>query len=335
MKRLLFYLLICGLMFLPAKAVLAEGTTVGTRITNEAIVEGINFGTVTNTAATQVSLIIGGDWLSQDIDILTALNVAPYTNISSLSNLGNGTVNFLIAVDAETNGVCEGYWSYDVYTNGDIYYSQLADVGDHAVGGNIPIGSGAAKTIMIVVNTPGGLVDGWNSFQLIATTPDTHANNARYQSDNTIAWFGGTAANGWGIPVLDQLTFYGTGVVDGSTDIVWRVTGAAAVTISIQKTIVGISSPSSGVSIIIPGATITYNIRISNASPAGTATGVVIKDTIDVVNLIMGTMSVISATELSWEQMTNANTLVWSNTDPLGAMEAGNFADLQFTAIVQ
>lgn len=329
MKKLFFVLLACALMIAP-QLVQAQ-TAVGTLITNEVLVEGLNFTTANASIVTQVSLIAGADFPTADTDITGAIGNQLCTNDSVLNNLGNGPITFNLVIDQETNGACGGIWTYDVLTNGDAY---LTGVSDDQTGGGITLASGGNVNVSIIATADLLLATGFNSFQISATTADPVINSGRYVGDNGTT-YGGPVTTGWGEFAADEVAMYGTGVADGSTEEVWRITGAGAVTIAISKTIASISDPAGyGSAIVVPGSTITYNIRVTN-SGLGVGQGVVVKDTVDLANLTMGDMSVAAGSEANWAQMTNGNVVIWSNTDLGGQVEGGNWADLQFTAIVQ
>ena len=332
MKKILFYLLVCVLLILPAKGVLAQ-TPVNTLISNYAIVEGDNFTAEWDAVNDTVELIAGGEWPA-GLDITNAIG-GDYTNLSKISNLGNGTINFQIGVGnwASNAGFCGGTWTYDIYTNGDAYMTGESD--NTAPTGAVPLDSGDVVNVMMIVHVAAGISSGWQRYQLYATSADPYQNNATYVGDNATQ-YGGSLTTGWGEVNLDQLVINGTGVLDAGGDFVWTIEGAGAITIIISKTIASISDVGFGLGICIPGATITYNLRVTNSS-GGMATGVVVKDIFDTNNLVYvgGSMSVAGGNEALWTPTQVGNLVKWTNISVSGAIEGGNWADLQFSAIIK
>jgi len=341
MKKLLF-ILICGLIALPVTEVIGAGTDAGTTIINRAKVEGANFTAASNTVNTNVQRIVGGIWDSFTSDNSSANAGVTYTNVSFLSNFGNDTIDFQLEVnDCKTNGEVAGYWQWRIYANaGGVDYSggwQTATAGPF---GNITLNEGASTEIWFVVTVAGAAGTAWQEWQLSATTPNSHVNTNRYLGDQG-TWFGGPANTGWGqapageTRINDALLMTGTGVLDGSWDSYYRISTSAPV-IGIQKTIVGVSDPSGGGNIAIPGATITYQIYVTN-SGSGNANNVVVKDFIDTANL--QNVSLLSLTanvgENSWAFGQTASELTATNTSAGGAIEGGNSATFQFTAVIR
>jgi hypothetical protein len=310
--------------------VYAAGTAAGTTITNKAIVNGANFATQTNTKRTNVRAIAGANWYAQ-ADRIPVIAGALYTNTTTLSNLGNATFGFTVTVTASTQtgaGSLAGNWPWTVYTNGVSYFS-----GSGTLAAGTPINnvaSGASKQIRIIVTVPAAMSSsGWEEFRLSATA-SAHVNTAAYNGDNGVA-YGGS----WGSPVADAVAISGT----GGTDEYWRLTGGGAPSIYIAKSITSIqvADASGPDNLAVPGATITYTIKVSNAVGAGIANAVVVRDTISAAGpLTMGVAGFNgAASENQWDTRTNGTTVVWSNTSAGGSIEAGNVGFLTITAIVK
>ncbi len=281
--KLMTLSLTVGLLLLPTTAVFAEGVPSGTTIDNEAYVGGDNFENKTNSIATNVQRIIGASWAAGP-DISPAGGGISYSNISTLLNLGNTNYNFRITVDTAitdtVSGPVDGWWAYEVFTN-DVSYLAVP-AGDVSVqGGNIYLLDGSSVEVKIKVLVSAGAFGGWQEWRLSADTLETHANTNRYVGDNGVGTFGGPVNLGWGESGEDLVTIYDAGGPDRAFRII-----VAAPNMTITKSISGVVTGSAAApdGVVIPGATITYVVRISNGIAAMAANNVVVYDTFDNVN---------------------------------------------------
>lgn len=330
MKKLMVIMCIVAIALFVSYDGYAAGTAAGTTITNKAIVNGANFATLTNTRRTNVRAIAGANWYAQ-ADILPAIAGASYSNITTLSNLGNATFVFTVTVTASTltgAGSLAGNWPWTLYTNGVVYLNQAAGgtASAPAINGFL---SGATKQIKMRVFVPAGMSSsGYEQFRLTATA-STHYNTAAYLGDN-----GASYGGAWGV-YGDYIAIDGTGGIDQD---IWRLTGGGAPAITIAKSITSIlvADGAGPDNLAVPGATITYTIKVSNAIGAGIANAVVVRDTVNVANLIMGVAGFSGgASENQWDTRTNGNQIIWSNISAGGSIEAGNVGFLTMTAIIR
>lgn len=318
LKAIFLFAGIMAMMLTLASDSFAIGTTYNTLVTNRAVASGGNFTAVSNGVGTNVMRIVGGAWFaSADIPDASAGEVR--SNVSFLTNLGNDTINFRIALDyTNSTGPLGGSWPFVLMTNGVTYY---IGTNIHAAGANLPIVSGANKRITFKVTIAAGAGTCWKEWRLVSTTPDTKVNITNYLGDNGTR-YGGTPTTGWGAVVPNSLTWFGTGGA-GLADNYFRITVTAPL-IQITKTVYGIAiADASGVdNVAIPGATITFRIIVTNAA-AGAATSLKIRDVVNTANLIYvgGSMTATNRTGVyTW--VTNAAGLPniqWSNS-------TGNYA---------
>jgi uncharacterized repeat protein (TIGR01451 family) len=322
----LIMLLICGMIVVPMA--FAAGTDYNTTITNRASIQGLNFLTSTTTNRTNVRAIVGATWSAQSDD--QGSNPGSYqTNITTLSNFGNGIIAYQLSVDSFAslgNGVAD--WPWQIITNSVTYLSGSGNAGP---GPSISLAEGAAKTITFRVLVNPGATAATQQFRLIAQSPTGHINTDAYVGDN-----GTTYGASWGAVVADRVVIAGTGAAIDANDNLYSITTAASPLITISKSILSISDVSGyGSGVAIPGAKITYQIKVTNAAGSGPASGVVVKDlcTSGFLATIADQAVGGASTEAAWAMSVVGTTLTWSNTQAL--FEAGNRAYLTFTAIIQ
>jgi len=246
------------------------GTPYGTRITNTAIVTGANFTKEQAGIGTNVQRIVGGHWVGEDDQSVSAGQVV--TNTTYLTNLGNAIFTFQIRVtNCNTNAGVGGYWNWTIYTNNGIYLSG-SGIGT-GWGGNYTIGSNTFKRIDFVVSVPNTATGGWQEWRLVARVTNSKINTNNYIGDNG-NWYGGPNGQGWGDTIFDKLVCYDS---VAPTDY-WRLS-INAPNIQITKTIVSVTTTNTTVpNVAVPGATITFRVTVSNGG--GAANSVIIRDSI-------------------------------------------------------
>jgi hypothetical protein len=339
MKNLFKIFLVLGLILVTSSAMYAIGTTNDFALTNIVTGDGFNFPTILKTNISTVTLIAGGNWVSTVTDVLGADAGGFYTNISYLTNLGNDTINYRIGVDAfVTNpaGGNNGEWSWDLLVGGVNYI--MGDSGAAAEGADQAIDSGYSVQVMFIVEVDPGATSGWQEWRLyaIASPNDPPANPTNYQGDNG-QQYGGPVGRGWSATRLNSLVFYDTGTSGGTgLDYAWSV-GAAAPVIRIYKDITAISDVSGGGSLVIPGATLTYTITVSNTGP-GSAQGLRIRDVIDTVILddtglaaSMNITNIVNNGQTFTSDYT-APTVKWSNNN---GFPGGSVTELSYQAVIR
>jgi len=250
------------------------GTPYGTRITNTAIVTGANFTKTQAGIGTNVQRIVGGHWVGEADQSVSAGQVI--TNTTYLTNLGNAIFTFQIRVtNWQTNLGAAGAWPWIIYTNENYSTPYLTGSGDGTgYGGNYTIGSNTSKRIDFVVRVTNTATGGYSEWRLLARTSTPKQNTDNYQGDNG-TWYGGPNGEGWGDTVTDGLICYGP-----DTDPAWTLS-INAPNIQITKTIdsILIADPSGPNNVAVPGATITFRVRVTN-SGSGAANRVIIRDQI-------------------------------------------------------
>jgi hypothetical protein len=334
MKNLLsafIMLLICGLVIAPG--VYAAGVDYGTTITNTASVDGANFSIQTANSYTNVQAIVGADWAGSG-DTAGATSGAWVTNLSTINNYGNGNITYQIAVTnfaTNSTGGSFGAWNWEILTNSGNYAAYASGNGDSAWGGNIVLSEGDAIDVLFRVQVDLSAVSATQSFMLNARATTPHKNTGRYQGEDSI-WYGGGATIGWGEDITDRVVISGVLGIDAGN--LYTITTASSPLITISKTITSITTLSGLNGVVVPGARITYQIRVTNEIGAGDATGVVVTDdvTSGFVSLDAGSMGFDGgASENSWNMGENGNVMTWTNA---GLFENGNVARLSFTVVV-
>lgn len=246
---------------------MAAGTAAGTVIDNAAQVSfdisGTNVVLDSNTVSVTVDERIDVLVVLQSPQIQVNANDADRSLLFTVTNTGNGSEEFQIAIDSNLAGddfdpvpaVTSIY--FDTDSSGDYNAGDVA----YAPGGNDPVLAADAAVNMLLVNDIPGTV-----------------NNAEVGRSQLQA----TAATGSGSP---GDLFAGLG--DGGVDAVIGASGGIAaefgeyvvadVQINIVKS-VAIADPFGGTS-PVPGATLTYSITVEVLT-AGTASGAVFSDVI-------------------------------------------------------
>lgn len=254
-------------MALSASAALAAGTPVGTVIQNTATVDFDLAGTPvtlqSNTTTITVVERIDVSVALQSPQQLVAPNDSNQALLFTVTNLGNGSESFALAIDSVLAGD-----DFDPTPSATPIYFDTDGSGDFSVGdtaytagSNDPVlAADASIDILILNDIPGTVVNGdIGRSQLTATS------------------LTGTGPAGTG--------FAGQG--DGGVDaVIGTTTGTAAdtgeylvsdVSVSVVKA-QSISDPFGG-SQAVPGATITYTVTVQ-VTNAGTATASVVRDPI-------------------------------------------------------
>ncbi|MFQ5609268.1 MAG: hypothetical protein ACE5F8_03260 [Woeseiaceae bacterium] len=259
---------ICALALLGSSAVAgAAGTPVGTVVENTASLTfdlgGSPTTIVTNTTTLTVAERIDAVVVLQSPPVLVAANDTNQVLLFTVTNTGNGTETFSLAVDNAIVGddfdpiaAVPGVF-FDSDGSGDLTPADQA----YTPGGNDPVLPADASVDILVVNDiPGGLANGEVGRSELSATSLT-----------------GTGAPG---TVL-------AGLGDGGADAVIGTSGGASsaqgeyVVSDVQVTVVkaqAVADPFGGTE-PVPGATITYTITVDVAG-TGTATGSVFNDAI-------------------------------------------------------
>lgn len=372
MKNLLkvaVFLFIAGAILISGSNIFAQNqpiakppypTTNNSKLTNLMVCTGANFVVRRTNNVTNVRLIAGGNWPAS-ADISNALAGGIYSNVSFISNWGNYRMTFRIGVDQFATNIntgpawCGGSWLWTIYTNFQGSPAYLTGRGAVAapVGLGLALNMGASKKVIFVVKVTNTAVDmSWEQWRLFATnmSGDLIINTNRYLGDNNL-WYGGSYTNGWGAGRTHSLTWFDTGGdntypypaanVTNNNDWRWRVRVSAPI-IWISKRIAAISDVSkTGQNLPIPGASITYEIFITNRG-SGAATGLVLRDYIPTTflsnNITWFTCVYAGSTETNWGKRyipgSPKGTVVFSNQDVNGFNGYAK-ARLQFRAIIK
>ncbi len=256
-----------GLIAMVSQSAWAVGTPVGTVIENTATVDFILAGTpttlVSNTTSITVVERIDVVVTLQSPQVLVAANDTNRALLFTVTNTGNGTETFQLAIDSAIVGD-----DFDPIPSVTAIYFDTDGSGDFSAGDvayvpatNDPVlAADASIDVLLLNDIPGAVVNG---------------NIGRSQLT-------ATSATGSGAPGTE---FAGQG--DGGVDaIVGNSGGQVAdigeylvsnILINVIKTLT-VADPFGGIQ-AIPGATITYTITVEVTS-AGTATASVISDPI-------------------------------------------------------
>ena len=263
LKKVLFALL---LTMAPA-VVFAVGTPVGTVIENTATVTfdlaGSQLTLDSNTTTVTVVEIIDVDATVQSAQVLVAANDTNQALLFRVTNTGNGTETFQLAIDSALGGddfdpvpaVPPIY--FDTDSSGDFNAGDIA----YVPGTNDPVlAADAAVDVFLVNDIPGGLANGESGLSQLTATSLT-----------------GTGAPG------TEFTGQGDGGVDaiigtsGGEDLDTGEYLVSDVQVNVVKA-QAVADPFGGTQ-PIPGATITYTITVEVLG-TGTATASVVRDLI-------------------------------------------------------
>jgi uncharacterized repeat protein (TIGR01451 family) len=181
-------------------------------------------------------------------------------------NRGNSNDTFSLKItNTQTNAAFGNHnaWT-NVIVNAGGFQPAIATTGLLNPGGSL--------TFQIRVVPAGSAADGdWKQFQVLArSTLNPVANATNYIGDNAVAYGGDIGENWLGakqIPTFNAALTHGAGSTSGAavTNTWIRVTIQGPVLI-ISKRITAISSPNG--TALVPGSTISYSIKITNAGTA-------------------------------------------------------------------
>ena len=248
-------------------AVIAAGTPAGTVIENTATVSfdlagtplTITSNTTTITVVERIDVVV----TLQSAQILVAPNDTNRTLLFRVTNMGNGTETFALAIDSSLSGD-----DFDPVPTVPPIFFDTDGSGDFNVG-DLPYNPG--------VNDPVLPADGSVDIFLVNDIPGTVANGEIGLSQLTA-----TSLTGIGAPGTEY-----TGQGDGGVDAIIGTSGGedldvgeylvSEVQISVIKA-QAVSDPFGGTQ-ALPGATITYTITVEVTS-SGTATASVLRDLI-------------------------------------------------------
>ena len=272
-------LLIIVLIMLPTAAFSAytNATPYDTTISNYATVTGANFQAQSDYTNIKVLKIKGGVWAA-DTDIASASAGAYYSNMSKLTNLGNDEFTFRIVVtNYATGGIANGPWNWQVFTNlNGVWGLMGSGSGEDSVGYITLLRNQVVEVKFKVQVDPSAQNSSYEEWELAAFPTNTAQNTTNYQGDNG-EWYGGPNGRGLGDIIDGAVVWYGTGGVD---DNAWRITvSGPQITIVKKITFIEVLTngwvPTGGA---VPGATIRYEVYVSNSATAGPANDVVIRD---------------------------------------------------------
>ncbi|MCH7821932.1 MAG: hypothetical protein IIA07_07945 [Proteobacteria bacterium] len=256
----------CAMLAL-STAVIAAGTPAGTVIENTATVSfdlagtplTITSNTTTITVVERIDVVV----TLQSAQILVAPNDTNRTLLFRVTNMGNGTETFALAIDSSLSGD-----DFDPVPTVPPIFFDTDGSGDFNVG-DLPYNPG--------VNDPVLPADGSVDIFLVNDIPGTVANGEIGLSQLTA-----TSLTGIGAPGTEY-----TGQGDGGVDAIIGTSGGedldvgeylvSEVQISVIKA-QAVSDPFGGTQ-ALPGATITYTITVEVTS-SGTATASVLRDLI-------------------------------------------------------
>ena len=254
-------------MLVRSTAVIAAGTPAGTVIENTATVSfdlagtplTITSNTTTITVVERIDVVV----TLQSAQILVAPNDTNRTLLFRVTNMGNGTETFALAIDSSLSGD-----DFDPVPTVPPIFFDTDGSGDFNVG-DLPYNPG--------VNDPVLPADGSVDIFLVNDIPGTVANGEIGLSQLTA-----TSLTGIGAPGTEY-----TGQGDGGVDAIIGTSGGedldvgeylvSEVQISVIKA-QAVSDPFGGTQ-ALPGATITYTITVEVTS-SGTATASVLRDLI-------------------------------------------------------
>ncbi len=317
----------------------------GLSITNQVTVSGANFSTETTNVSTNVLLIKGGVMAADTADITGASGGISYSNTARLTNLGNfDSCAFRIAVRTNyTNGVQgHGPWQWSIYTNLGAGWGQLgsSDTGTNTTVGYIWLDKNAVAQIKFLVTVSNACGSGYEEWGLAAYPTNTAENTTNYEGDNN-NWYGGPDGHGLGDVFANAITWYGTGGA-GILDNLWSVS-VSSPTINLTKTISSIVvnnaggwTPSGGV---VPGATVTYVIKVSNES-GGAANNITIQDVLDTgkVEYVPGSASISytgGASGFGTNTSGSPTDTIQATNSQTGALGVGECVRLQYSVTIK
>lgn len=266
MKKLILILFLVAALFATAGSIYAQ-TADGTALNNVARVTANNVPAgAGDTHTTNVERIVSAMYTAIPTDASGAPG-ATVNLIFTVNNQGNAAGSFSI------NSV-----AVQETTNGSWTVSQL----DNALGVDFPIGNTCDYTLQVVIG--GAASNGsYMEFQigLISDELGSAVRSGAYRGDNGTDYCGdmGIPIGGASTNALDGLLQHDQSLEGGAAGNLWVRVTVSGPDLRISKEIDqillgGVAAPG-----VVPGATITYSVRVSNVG-SGVADNVIISDVI-------------------------------------------------------
>ena len=342
------------------------------QMTNYGIITGNNFVFQKVNVYTTNRLILGGCWTCSNFRDQIVVQGQIFTNKTWFTNLGN-TNGITLQFGVQSNfmngfSANQGYLAWAFFTQG----ATLAAAGTTNRGGanknafqrGFNAGQAFAIDFVVYVSNNAKFATFTDVIRLWCTNVSGDQNpigKTNYTGDNgttyggALGWGWGTAGNNGytaanGLVLCHDALFCITGQdvapAAGAHNLISKQLGAEALytstpIIAITKTIWSVTLKGVGTS-PIPGATITFDIKITNTG--GTATGLVIRDTMvtNSMRFLPGSMSNTTAAGGIWETnhvyVTGANAgviLYWTNNHGGAGLSQNTGTHLRFRAQIR
>lgn len=254
-----------GLLIIALVAVLAiiggnnlnAQTASGTALNNTAIITAANAsGIASDTTNTTTGMIAGASYTVVPVDAGGATGaVVPL--VWTIRNDGNASDTFTIAMFSVQSNLIATPWARTFVST--------------SIG---PLAPTATANITLNVTIDGAAPNNsYYEFEITATSANiaTAVLERSYRGDNT-TYYGGAMGISW-----NGVTTNNDGILRHGTQNMWVRVSASGPVLRLNKSIVSIQRGGAGTS-AIPGATITYQLVISNIG-SQSATSVIVRDT--------------------------------------------------------
>lgn len=269
-----------ALIALQTAPAFAEGTNVGTTITNTATVD-FQVGSVQQTQETASNSFT----VDRKVNLTVALVGGPTTSVVpgeagavitfDVANLSNDTIDAVLAVTQASSGDNFNAANVRIFVDdGDGVF----DAGDTQTALIDEIPEDAVVRVFVVSDIPLGRAN--NDLANLTLSATAHAGGAPGSQGAVL-----TATSGANTSGVDTVLADGAGPDDSANDGIFTARGAYAVTaatLTVTKTSRVLQDPVNGATNpkAIPGAEVEYCVAVANASGSAAATNVVVTDVV-------------------------------------------------------
>jgi uncharacterized repeat protein (TIGR01451 family) len=304
-KRMFSLVVVSFLLIFTASVVYGQGTARGTAITNTAKVTAANVTAAVTASApsTNVRRIVGAYYSVIPADVSAGAGQT-VNLIFTVFNYGNQAESFVLALsNVQSNA---GPWTKSFKPSATLPI--------------IAAGASTSFTLQVQV-APTATNNSYQQYRVVlsGTNLTTAVRARRYRGDNG-TFYGGDMGIAWdpGTTNNDGRLRHGVSSYGATTNKWIRITVQGPV-LNITKSILSVTLGGAA-SLAVPGATITYQVKVSNAG-TGAANAVKIIDSVPANTTYVANSATITSNPGGFT-INNANPVVCSN-NAVGALPAG------------